>query len=59
MSNRVLYLCDGNQCPAEKAGCKHGGPCRHTSNVEHAINFKRFHDTDTFYEIEEANNEVN
>lgn len=57
MSNRVLYLCDKNQCPAKKAGCKHGGPCRHTSNIEHAVNFRRFHDTDTYYEVEEVNND--
>lgn len=58
MSNRVLYLCDGNQCPTEKASCKRGGECRHTSNIEHAINFRRFYDTDTFYEVQEAENEI-
>lgn len=49
---RVAYLCDGNNCPVDKASCKHGGPCRHTTNIEHAINFRRFHDTDAFYEVE-------
>lgn len=58
MSNRVIYLCDGNQCPAEKASCKHGGPCRHTTNIEHAINFKRMLDTDIFYEVEVVPNET-
>lgn len=58
MSNRVIYLCDGNQCPAEKASCKRGGPCRHTTNIEHAINFKRMHDTDIFYEVEVVPNET-
>lgn len=58
MNNRVVYLCDGKQCPEEKASCKRGGPCRHTSNIEHAINFKKFHDTDTFYEVEEAHYEI-
>ena len=53
----VCYLCDGNKCPAEKASCKHGGPCRHTSNIEHAVNFRRFHNTDTYYEVEEVNND--
>lgn len=48
----VVYLCDGDNCPAEKASCKHGGPCRHTTNIEHAINFRRFHDTDKFFEVE-------
>lgn len=48
----VAYLCDGNNCPEEKASCKHGGPCRHTTNIEHAINFRRFHDTDKFFEVE-------
>lgn len=52
MSARVAYLCDGEKCPEEKASCKHGGPCRHTSDIEHAINFRRFHDTDAFYEVE-------
>lgn len=52
MSSRVAYLCDGNNCPAEKASCKHGGPCRHTLNIEHAINFRRFSNTDAFYEVE-------
>lgn len=52
MSTRVIYLCDGNQCPAEIASCKRGGPCRHTSNVEHAINFKKFNETNDFYEVE-------
>lgn len=48
----LVYLCDGDNCPAEKASCKHGGPCRHTTNIEHAINFRRFHDTDKFFEVE-------
>lgn len=52
MSSRVVYLCDGNKCPEEKASCKHGGPCRHTADIEHAINFRRFPDTDDFYEVE-------
>lgn len=52
MSSRVVYLCDGNKCPEEKASCKHGGPCRHTADIEHAINFRRYYDTDTFYEVE-------
>lgn len=35
-----------------------GGPCRHTTNIEHAINFKRMHDTDIFYEVKVVPNET-
>ena len=36
----VLYLCDGDVEACGKTDCyKRGGDCRHTSNINHAINF--------------------
>ena len=37
----VAYICDGKKCPEEKASCLKGGPCHHTSDIDHAINFER------------------
>ncbi len=40
---RVLYLCDGEKPECKKSMCyKNGrGECRHTTDVKHAINFKK------------------
>ena len=48
---KILYLCDGEleKCRM-KSGCyKNGGDCMHTSNIEHAKNFKKVH-RDAFIE---------
>lgn len=37
----VAYICDGKKCPEEKASCLKGGPCHHTTDIDHAINFER------------------
>ena len=40
-NTRVLYLCDGMIPECKKSGCyKKGGPCKHTSNINHAVNFE-------------------
>lgn len=39
--NNVAYICDGKKCPEEKASCLKGGPCHHTTDIDHAINFER------------------
>ena len=37
---KVMYLCDGEVPECEKTSCyKNGGPCRHTTDVDHAMNF--------------------
>ena len=38
----IFYLCDGEVPDCKKGGCyKNGHDCCHTSNIEHAINFKK------------------
>mgnify|MGYP004547598279 FL=1 len=43
--NKVFYLCDGEVPECTKTHCyKREGeaePCRHTTNVAHAINFRQ------------------
>ena len=55
----VVYICDGSACDPDKASCKHGGPCRHTTKLEHAAHFVKFDkgsfldDRDHWYEMGE------
>lgn len=53
-SKNVAYLCDGKKCPEEKASCKKGGPCHHTTDINHAINFGRMKcgENEKYYEFE-------
>ena len=38
----VLYLCDREDPNCKKDGCsKNGGPCGHTDDIRHAVNFKK------------------
>lgn len=40
---KVLYLCDGKIPECAKTSCyKHGGTCRRTTDIEHAVNFEDF-----------------
>lgn len=44
MNKKIWYLCDGKKKDCKKDLCyknTNGGPCRHTSDVEHAINFRK------------------
>lgn len=39
---KIFYLCDGKVPECPKTRCyQHGNECRHTSNIEHAINFEK------------------
>lgn len=46
----VLYLCDGEQCE------KCSGTCEHTTDINHAKNFKRLADTNIYVEQESGGN---
>lgn len=38
---KVAYLCDGKDKCSKETGCMNqGGPCHHTCNIEHAIDFE-------------------
>jgi len=40
---RILYLCDGAVPTCSKTHCyRNGGTCFKTSDVEHAVNFKKW-----------------
>ena len=44
MERRIWYLCDGEKPDCKKTFCyKKGGICRHTKDIQHAINFKQNH----------------
>lgn len=54
---KIFYLCDGERENCKKTSCyKSGGGCKHTSNVEHALNFKRVGKSEngSFYEKEDV-----
>ncbi len=39
----VLYLCNGEDTHCSKTNCVYsGGDCKHTSNIEYAVNFKKY-----------------
>ena len=43
METKIMYLCDGQIDSCTHCFHKGMGECRHTSNIEHAVNFKRRH----------------
>ena len=44
----VLYLCNGEDTHCSKTNCVYaGGDCKHTSNIEYAVNFKKYTPTDS------------
>lgn len=49
---KILYICDGEKTDCKKRTCykniKEG--CRHTTDIEHAINFKKYDDNGSFWE---------
>lgn len=52
----VFYLCDGERENCKKRTCyKNGGNCRHTTNINHAMNFERRAESEnaSFFEKEE------
>lgn len=51
--NKVFYLCDGNVPNCEKNKCYKNceeEPCRHTTDISHAVNFSKFHKYGNYYE---------
>ena len=53
MERRVFYLCNGEKEDCKKRTCyKNGGECKHTSNVEYALNFERPRKNCAFFEKE-------
>ena len=41
--HRILYLCDGAVPTCSKTHCyRNGGTCFKTSDIEHAVNFKKW-----------------
>lgn len=45
MDKPILFLCDGKNPNCTPERCyRHGGECKHTLNIEHAINFILFED---------------
>lgn len=44
MDIKIWYLCDGEKPDCKKNFCyRKGGVCRHTRDIQHAINFKQNH----------------
>lgn len=53
MLEKLFYLCDGEVPECRKKGCyKNGGECKHTSNIKHAINFRKGVAGKSYYEKE-------
>ena len=54
----VLYLCNGENTRCSKTNCVYsGGDCKHTTDIEYAVNFKKYAPSDggeklTFFENE-------
>ena len=59
---KVFYLCDGEKENCKKNTCyKNGRGCKYTSDVKHALNFKKAGESEnsSFYEKEDvAKNET-
>lgn len=55
---KVAYICDGTACDPKRASCKRGGPCHHTTQIEHAKNFFKLEDADGWFEVDKIS-EVN
>lgn len=50
---KVFYLCDGKVPECKKTDCyKNGGECKHTSNVEYAVNFRKGLAGENYFEKE-------
>ena len=46
----VCYICDHEDPNCKKDGCsKHGGPCEHTTDIRHAVNFEKLDGTVNTY----------
>ena len=54
---KVFYLCDGMVpgCEMKEICYKRGGRCRHTSDVEHAVNFQKSVRGNTIWERKGSN----
>ena len=53
MKDKVFYLCDGNVPESTKEHCykqTDDDPCRHTSDISHAINFRRENEKTSYFE---------
>lgn len=53
MAEKVFYLCDGEVPECRKGHCykqTDDNPCRHTSDVSHAINFQKKHKKASYFE---------
>lgn len=54
----VLYLCNGENTRCSKTNCVYsGGDCKHTTDINYAVNFKKYAPSDggeklTFFENE-------
>ncbi len=54
---RIFYLCDGQKEDCPRKFCyKNDGICKHTTDINHAMNFKRKENRPfgNFYEAESA-----
>lgn len=54
---KVFFLCNGQKRDCKKRCCyKNGGDCRHTSDINHALNFERKgrYKNGSFYEKEDV-----
>lgn len=53
MEKKIFYLCDGNVPECKKEHCykqTDDDPCRHTSNISHAINFRGENEKTSYFE---------
>lgn len=51
-NKKIAYICDGTACDPEKASCKRGGPCHHTTRIEYAQHFFKYEDSDVWFEVD-------
>ena len=54
MAEKVFFLCDGNVPECKKTHCykqTDDDPCRHTSDISHAINFQRRNEKLVYFEV--------
>lgn len=53
-NKKIAYICDGTACDPKRASCKRGGPCHHTTQIEHAKHFFKLEGADGWFEVDKT-----